>query len=304
MPVMLPTLLHTGRLLGLAALLLGAPVLRADGPTTPQELRQRLADKLVQDKAAQQVRSRAGAPSSAEHGVKSAKSDAKGARKPHWGYTGEGAPDRWGELNPDNKLCAIGTRQTPIDIRDTLKVDLERIQFEYRASKFTVLDNGHTIQVNVEPGNLLTVMQRRYELVQFHFHKPSEERVNGRGYDMVAHLVHKDEEGRLAVVAVLLERGGDQAQVQQVLNNLPLEKHQPNPAADPIDLNHLLPAERGYYTFMGSLTTPPCSEGVLWMVMRQPVPIGAAQLAIFAKLYPMNARPVQPAGGRTIKESL
>ena len=285
----------------MAGLLLWAPVSLAEEPSAPKDLRQRLSEKLTQDKAALQVRAPAGAAAASG---KAAKADAKAAHKPHWGYTGDGAPDRWGELSTDNKLCAIGTRQTPIDIRDTLKVDLERIQFEYRPSRFTVLDNGHTIQVNVEPGNFLSVMQRRFELVQFHFHKPSEERVNGRSYDMVAHLVHKDEAGGLAVVAVLLERGSDQAQVQQVLNNLPLEKHQPNAAAEPVDLNHLLPADRRYYTFMGSLTTPPCSEGVLWMVMRQPVPIGPAQLAIFAKLYPMNARPVQPAGGRTVKESL
>ncbi len=284
----------------LALALLAAPAAHAEEPA--KDLRQRLAEKLEKEPAkALQLRNPAGKPGSERA---AGKAGAKSAAKPHWGYTGEGAPDRWGELAPENRLCAVGTRQTPIDIRDTLKVDLEPIQFEYRASGFSVIDTGHSIQINVEPGNFLSVMQRRYELQQFHFHKPSEERINGRGYDLSAHLVHKDESGRLAVLAVLLERGSDQAQVQQVLNHLPLEKHQLNPASGTLDLNLLLPAERGYYTFMGSLTTPPCSEDVLWMVMRQPVPVGAQQLAILAKLYPMNARPIQPAGGRIVKESL
>ena len=138
---------------------------------------------------------------------------------------------------------------------------------------------------------------------QFHFHRPSEERIDGRGFDMVAHLVHKDLEGRLAVVAVLLERGSAQPVVQAVWNNLPLEKGEELAARAPLDLNALLPVERRYVTYMGSLTTPPCSEGVLWLVMKQPVPVSAEQIAVFARLYPMNARPIQAASGRMIKES-
>ena len=120
---------------------------------------------------------------------------------------------------------------------------------------------------------------------------------------MVAHLVHKDADGRLAVVAVLLDKGSAQPLVQQVWNNLPLEKGDEVAARAPIDLNQLLPEQRGYFTYMGSLTTPPCSEGVLWMVMKQPVPVSDYQIAVFSRLYPMNARPVQPANGRLIKES-
>jgi carbonic anhydrase len=119
----------------------------------------------------------------------------------------------------------------------------------------------------------------------------------------VAHLVHKDAEGKLAVVAVLLERGSAHPLVQSVWNNLPLEKGEEQAASVPMDLNNLLPAERQYYTYMGSLTTPPCSEGVLWMVMKKPVNIAPEQIGIFARMYPMNARPVQSAAGRMIKES-
>lgn len=225
------------------------------------------------------------------------------ARAIPWGYTGEGAPEHWGELSADNRLCATGTRQSPIDIRDTIRVDQEKIGFDYRPSSFSVLDDGHTVQVNVAPGNGLTVMGRRFELVEFHFHRPSEERINGRQFDMVVHLTHRDAQGRLAVVAVMLERGREQPVVQAVWNNLPLEKGEPLAAGDPIDVSQLLPEDRGYYAYMGSLTVPPCSEGVLWLVMRQPVQISAAQIAVFAHLYPMNARPVQADSGRLIKES-
>ncbi len=230
---------------------------------------------------------------------------ADGAPAPagHWSYSGETGPRAWGGLRPDFSTCAKGTRQSPIDIRDGIAVDLEPVQFDYRAGGFSVIDNGHTVQVNLEPGNSIVARGERYDLVQFHFHRPSEERINGRVFDMVVHLVHKDPEGRLAVVAVLLERGSAQPIVQTVWNNLPLEKHQEAPARAVLDLNHLLPPDRGYYTYMGSLTTPPCTEGVLWMVMRQPVAVSPEQLEIFARLYPMNARPVQQASGRMIKQS-
>lgn len=221
----------------------------------------------------------------------------------HWDYAGSGGPEAWGKLQPEYAKCSSGTRQSPIDIRGGIAVDLEPIKFDYRPSAFSVVDNGHTVQVNVEPGSAITITGRRYELVQFHFHRPSEERVDGRQFDMVVHLVHKDPDGRLAVVAVLLDRGSAQPVVQAVWNNLPLEKGDEVRAGVRIDLAQLLPEDRRYYTYMGSLTTPPCTEGVLWMVMKQPVPVAPEQVAIFARLYPMNARPIQQAAGRLIKES-
>ena len=221
----------------------------------------------------------------------------------HWDYVGSGGPEAWGRMKPEFAKCSSGTRQSPIDIRDGIKVELDAVQFDYQASGFRVIDDGHTVQVNVSAGNSIQVMGRRYELVQFHFHRPSEERIDGRQFDMVAHLVHQDIDGRLAVVAVLLDRGSAQPIVQKVWNNLPLEKGDEVAARGTINLNDLLPAERSYFTYMGSLTTPPCSEGVLWMVMKQPVQISADQIGIFARLYPMNARPIQSLAGRLIKES-
>ncbi|HMV18853.1 MAG TPA: carbonic anhydrase family protein [Zoogloea sp.] len=222
----------------------------------------------------------------------------------HWSYDGDGGPPNWGVLKPEWGLCSTGERQSPIDIREGIKVELEPIRFDYKPSYFRVVDNGHTIQVNLGPGNTLSVMGRQYDLVQFHFHRPSEERINGKGFDMVAHLVHKDLDGRLAVVAVLLERGSAHPLIQTLWNNLPLEKNvEYGPEGVSIDLNQLLPDNRSYYTYMGSLTTPPCSEGVLWMVLKQPAQMSADQIGIFSRLYPMNARPVQSIKGRLIKES-
>jgi carbonic anhydrase len=225
------------------------------------------------------------------------------AHTAHWSYEGDAGPDRWSRLKPEFAKCASGTRQSPIDIRDGIRVDLDPVQFDYRPSGFRVLDNGHTVQVNVAAGNSIEVMGRRYELVQFHFHRPSEERVEGRQFEMVAHLVHKDPDGRIAVVAVLIERGPAHPLVQTVWNNLPLEKGDEVAARSTIDLTRLLPDDGRYYTYMGSLTTPPCSEGVLWVVMQQPVTVSAEQIDVFARLYPMNARPIQQAAGRRIKQS-
>ena len=221
----------------------------------------------------------------------------------HWGYAGDGGPELWGQLKPEFSKCGTGTRQSPIDIRGGVKVDLDPIQFDYRTTSFRVIDNGHTVQVNLGGGNSIEVQGRRYDLVQFHFHRPSEERIDGRQFDMVAHLVHKDPEGRLAVVAVLLDRGSAHPLVQAVWNNLPLEKGLEMVAQSEMDVSQLLPADRRYFTYMGSLTTPPCSEGVLWMVMRQPMPVSQDQVGVFSRLYPMNARPIQQASGRLIKQS-
>jgi carbonic anhydrase len=220
-----------------------------------------------------------------------------------WSYEGEGGPDNWGKLKPEYATCATGRRQSPIDIRDGFRVDLEPIQFSYRPSQFRVVDNGHTIQVEVG-GSSISLLGKRYDLRQFHFHRPAEERVNGKSFDMVAHLVHKSEDERIAVVAVLLEKGMEHPLIQTVWNNLPLEKNEyVIPPELSIDLAQLLPADHAYYTYMGSLTTPPCSEGVLWLVLKQPQQISPEQLAIFSRLYRHNARPVQANFGRMIKES-
>lgn len=284
-----------------------------------QELRQRLAAKLGAAKAADAGGEQSMRISTRPDGrvLPGGQADATRAAAPaattpktgvqqrggHWSYDGASGPQAWARLKPEFAKCGSGSRQSPIDIRDGIRVDLDPVRFDYQPSAFSVLDNGHTVQVNVAPGNSIEVMGRRFELVQFHFHRPSEERIDGRAFDMVVHLVHKGADGRLAVVAVLLERGSAQPQVQAVWNNLPLERGDEVSASAAIDLAGLLPEDRRYFVYMGSLTTPPCSEGVLWMVMQQPMGISAQQIGIFARLYPMNARPIQQASGRLIKQS-
>ncbi len=221
----------------------------------------------------------------------------------HWSYKGTAGPQTWGGLKPEFTLCGSGQRQSPIDIRGGLPVDLDPVRFNYQASPFGVVDNGHTVQANVAPGNHIEVGGKRFELVQFHFHRPSEERIDGRQFELSVHLVHKDDQGRLAVVAVLMDKGPPQAVVQKVWNNLPLEKNEEMAARVPLDVSEILPTDRRYFTYMGSLTTPPCSEGVQWIVMRQPVTMSPEQIDLFARIYPMNSRPVQQASGRRILQS-
>jgi len=291
----------------------------ADGAADPMAaIQRRLAEKLGAQSTAQdpqagvvlRVSSRAAVsaePSAAPSHARAPRPAVGAHEAPglhaHWSYDGAGGPGDWGQLKPEFAACSSGKRQSPIDIREGIKVPLDPVKFDYQASAFRVVDNGHTIQVNVAAGSSIEVMGQRFELLQFHFHRPSEERIDGRQFDMVAHFVHKSLEGKLAVVAVLLERGSVQPLLQQVWANLPLEKGDEVKARGSLELNQLLPIDRSYFTYMGSLTTPPCSEGVLWMVLKQPVQVSPEQVGIFARLYPMNARPIQSAAGRLIKES-
>jgi len=296
-----------------------APLQAPASDADPMErLRQRLGERLTTAKPADgaggpfEIRVVAKAPATASAAKGHAKSGAnqgKGhakagaAHAPHWAYSGPAGPQTWGGLKPDFALCAKGQRQSPIDIQGGLPVELEPVQFNYKATRFGVVDNGHTVQANLAAGNFIEVGGRRFELKQFHFHRPSEERIDGRQFEMSLHLVHKDDQGRLAVVALLLDRGSPHPAVQKVWNSLPLEKQEELPARAPLELAELLPSDHSYYTYMGSLTTPPCSEGVQWIVMRQPVSVSAAQIELFARLYPMNARPLQQVAGRRILQS-
>lgn len=279
-----------------------APTAREKEEAAEIDLSERIAARLAEMRATQAARAAARAKRAAV--VKAAPPPPPPvARGTHWSYEGDSGPANWSKINVDWAKCGNGSRQSPIDIRDGMKVELEQISFDYHPSSFNVVDNGHTVQVGVSGGNYITVQNRMFELQQFHFHRPSEERINGKAFEMVVHLVHRDAEGRLAVLALLLERGAPQATIQTVWNNLPLEKletMQPTILLDPAEM---LPVRRDYYTYMGSMTEPPCSEGVLWLVMKQPVQASPAQMALFSRLYPLNARPIQPGNGRIIKES-
>lgn len=223
---------------------------------------------------------------------------------PRWSYAGKDGPKAWGKLDSTYSSCSTGHAQSPINITGAKKADLPKLEFDYNAVPLNVIDNGHSIQVNYASGSTLKVGDKTYTLKQFHFHHPSEEHVNGHGYDMVAHLVHADDSGHLAVVAVLIQKGAANPFIDSIWKNIPREKEK---AVDipgvSINVKDLLPADHGYYTFSGSLTTPPCSEGVTWFVLKAPAEISAPQLTAFAKLYPRNARPIQSVNGREILET-
>lgn len=228
------------------------------------------------------------------------------AHEIHWSYEGEGGPPAWGNLKPEFKTCATGKRQSPIHIEDsvTLQGPAEAIQFSYQPSSATVINNGHTIQVDVYGDNAITVRGSTYKLIQFHFHHPSEERINYKSYAMVAHLVHRNADGQLAVVAVLLDPGEANALIDKVWTYMPLDANDKVRTPDAVvDLNQLLPQDQRYYQFLGSLTTPPCSEGVLWMVLKRPVTLSREQIKLFGQLFPNNARPVQAVNGRPIRDA-
>ena len=281
---------------------------------SPEELANRIASKMAElhkeneaRAKAQQTQVKRSASGTPAHATTNAAGAAtEPAMMMHgvpWSYDGDGGPQRWGKIDAANAKCETGERQSPIDIRDGIRVDLDPVVFEYKPTRFNVVDNGHTIQVNVGSGNSISILGHRYDLVQMHFHRPAEERVNGAGFDMVAHLVHKDVDGKLVVIAVLIQQGKPNSLVQTIWNYMPLEKNDTVQPPGTIDLNQILPAGRGYFTYMGSLTTPPCTEGVLWVVFKDPIELSSEQIGIFSRLYPMNARPIQNSSGRLIKES-
>jgi carbonic anhydrase len=220
-----------------------------------------------------------------------------------WNYSGENGPQAWARLSSDYAQCGQGQRQSPIDLRDGIKVDQEPIAFDYRPSYFRITDTGRTIQVDYGPGSTIKTMGRTYTLVSIQFHQPSEERIEGRSFDMSAHLIHRDPQGHVAVVAVLLQEGHTNDTLQTLWNNLPLERNDAYQPDSPIDANRLLPEQRGYFSYMGSITTPPCTEGVLWLVMKQPIEVSRDQIDVFGRFYRNNIRPIQPTAERIIKES-
>jgi carbonic anhydrase len=219
----------------------------------------------------------------------------------HWSYSGAAGPEHWSEFGAS---CGLGKAQSPIDIQHAEQKDLPAIHFAYHPSALKVINNGHTIQANYAPGSTITVGGKSYQLVQFHFHHLSETTIEGKHSPMELHLVHKSKDGNLAVVAVFLQEGHGNSTVGTVWANLPHEVEKEfTPEHVEIEAVNLLPADHKYFTFAGSLTTPPCSEGVTWLVLEKPMTLSKEQIAKFAALYPDNARPVQPLNGRVVLES-
>lgn len=225
------------------------------------------------------------------------------AHASEWSYDGEHGPSHWAELNAANSACAHGKQQSPIDIQTNLSQSkaLPVLGFHYHSGKAELVNNGHTVQVNLPAGSQLKVGEQTAELLQFHFHTRSEERFDGKDYPMDAHLVHKTADGKLSVVAVEFKKGHKNQALDALLDALP--KHGKRKTLADFNPAALLPSDHSYYRYAGSLTTPPCSESVSWQVLKEPVELSEKQIDAFRRLYTHNARPVQPLNQRVIELS-
>jgi len=224
---------------------------------------------------------------------------------PAWSYDGDRGPPMWGKLHPSYAMCDRGRFQSPIDIRDGVGVDLPGLNLEFRPSLFRVIDTGKTFEVHVTSGGALTVLGNFHRLMHIEFRHPAEERVNGKAFDMSMQLFFRDMQGRQAIMSVPLSATGKENPfIQSIWNHIPLVRNEPvSPPDVTVNLQQALPRDLSYFHFMGSLTTPPCTEGVAWYVLKNPVEISPEQVAVFARLFPNNTRPIQPTNSRLIKES-
>jgi carbonic anhydrase len=219
--------------------------------------------------------------------------------KADWSYSRDTAPAKWGDLDPAYRTCSTGTRQSPVDLGAARPGEAKRLTFAYRATQMEVFDNGRSIEAENENagGGSIYLGGRWYRLVQFHFHAPSEHTIAGRRFPMELHLVHRSRDGRLAVVGVLIRLGKPNEELAGVLGHVPARGEETEVELDP---NGLLPANRSTYRYDGSLTTPPCTEDVSWIVMREPIELSRDQILAFTHRYFGVNRPVQPLNGRTV----
>jgi carbonic anhydrase len=222
----------------------------------------------------------------------------------HWDYSGENGPDHWGELSTEFQTCQLGQQQAPIDLQSPIEANLGSLVVNYSEAPLKLINNGHIIQVNYESGSSMTANGETFNLLQFHFHHPSEHRLNGQTFDMELHLVHQSNAGRMAVIGVMLKSGQANPILQPIWDAIP-DQQGPERIVQgkTINANQLLPADRHFYEYYGSLTTPPCSEGIRWFVMAQPLEVSSEQIQRFTALFSRNARPVQPLNNRFVLES-
>jgi carbonic anhydrase len=221
---------------------------------------------------------------------------------PHWTYEGEEGPEHWGELDPAYGICNAGKSQSPIDISSPSEKDLANIVFNYQTGEMNILNNGHTVQVNYDAGSYIELDAVRYDLLQFHYHSPSEHVIDGKSFPAELHLVHKNAEGQLAVVGLLLEEGAENLAFDPFINNLPAEETEGKDTGVTINATEFLPTIQTTFRYSGSLTTPPCSEGVNWLVMTTPVELSSAQLGKLDELFENNNRPLQAINDRSVLE--
>jgi len=225
---------------------------------------------------------------------------AEPAHAPHWTYAGEAGPEHWAALSPEFAVCGTGHRQSPIDIAATSPQDLPNIGFHYQPSRLNIVNNGHTIQVNYDAGSYIDLDGARYDLAQFHFHAPSEHTSNGKAADAEVHFVHKNADGQLAVLGVLIEAGDANTALAPAWEHLPAQEGPVQTFDMQIAAEALLPADRLTDRYIGSLTTPPCTEDVRWNVMTSPVHMSSSQLDALKRIVGHNNRPIQPLFDRKV----
>ncbi len=229
---------------------------------------------------------------------------AQAGAAPQWQYSGEYGPASWGRMQAAYALCDRGRRQSPIDIGATRRQPLPALEFQYRSAALRIVNDGHTVRVRFANGSRMLIGRDRHTLQQFHFHLPAGDRVRGEAFPMSMHFLHKSGSGRLVSLVVLFRLGAENAALASLLPKMPArgqaERTLPDMQVDPAQW---LPAAHGYYAYEGSLTAPPCTEGVLWIVMKQPLELSATQLARLSQMFPDNARPVQPLHERVVTES-
>ncbi|MCW1979423.1 carbonic anhydrase family protein [Xanthomonas campestris pv. campestris] len=223
-----------------------------------------------------------------------------------WGYTGPEGAEHWAELAKENALCGNGQQNSPIDLKDAIDATLGKLQLDYGAVPLVVRNTGHSIQLDLHAGGTMRVGGKQYDALQLHFHHPSEHLLNGRRFPMEAHIVHQGPDGTLGVLAIFFETGKANPAFQRVIDAMPNDKNQTRQVADAVvrASDFLPPAtQRSFYRYEGSLTTPPCSETVDWVVLSQPVQVSREQINAFERVYPFNARPLQPLDRRFLLKS-
>ncbi|MCG3724322.1 carbonic anhydrase [Vibrio cincinnatiensis] len=213
-----------------------------------------------------------------------------------WGYQGEHAPEHWGQVS---QICEEGKNQSPIDVTQAIKSELAPLNIHYQGVISGLTNNGHTLQASVSGENQWLLDGVTFTLRQFHFHTPSENRLQGQQYPLEAHFVHTDEAGNIAVLAVMFERGEANAALSQLLVKLP-NVGESMELSNGFDVQSLLPSLGQFYRFNGSLTTPPCSEGVRWLVLKQPKTLSVEQASALHAMMGNNNRPLQPHNARLI----
>ncbi len=222
-------------------------------------------------------------------------------RKVKWGYWEDNGPEVWGQLSPCYCLCSEGKSQSPVNITNAQKEKLPEISFNYQPTALKILNNGNGIEIQYDEGSWIEIEGIEYKLQQFHFHSPSEHTLENKSFDMELHLVHKSNEGTIAVIGVMLKEGEKNEAFSPVWQNLPMNAGEiRNIPDESINVDDMLPVPRFSYRYDGSLTTPPCSEGVKWIVLTTPIEMSETQIKAFRSIIHNNNRPIQPINGRRL----